>query len=379
MGISSPLAPHTAANSSVLHARKIEKQLHRFNRRYRQQIIATVQNHTALADLALSFPALLFVIAVQHPHINRHELKQGVINGQALKTLAAKANLPLWTRKLPPEAFSTVIGSLPSQAIYARQIVNHLPRRSRHAAHWLQNVMNATTYGDESFAVWIARECAKDFEHRPSLRKLALWAWFSLRPDLQGYQFVTKPWRPQMKLKAAREAANEWHSRMCLHVTISDAILEPLWLTEKSVDGFDFVSLLTANEIHEEARIMENCIRSYGTDIALNQQRLWSMRSHGKRVATLSVGPDYDLGLLIITQIKAPKNEKVTRDIAIAAMRWFNSHDILSIEVKQKEWDSLQPNRQSWVTLFKPYWQEKRKIPTWLPLVPKEKSLQRLE
>jgi hypothetical protein len=377
MGISSPLAPHAAANSPVLRARKIEKQLQRFSRRYRKQIVSTAQLHTAFADLALSFPALLFVISVQHPHINTAELKQLVISGQSLKTLSAKAKLPLWSRKLQPEAFNSVIGPLPKQDIYARQIVNHLPRRSRHAASWLQNVMNATASGDEAFAVWISRECGTRLEYVSMLRKLALWAWFSLRPQTQGHHFVAKAWRPQMKLNAARAAANEWHGRLCLHITIADAVLEPQWLQGTSMDGYDFVPLLCANAIYEEARIMENCVRSYGADIAKNEERLWSVRKFGKRLATLSVGIDYDLGLLSITQIKASKNKKVSRDTALAAMRWFRSQDTLSIEVKPKEWESLLPNRQAWVTAFKPYWLDKGHIPAWLPLAPTQRVLER--
>jgi hypothetical protein len=377
MGISSPLAPHAAANSLTSREYKIDKQLKRFNRRYRKQIIATAHQHRALADLAVSFPALLFVIAVPHARINTTVLKQDVINGKPLKALASHANLPMWTRKLQPETFTKRIGALPNHDIYARQIVNHLPRRARHAALWLHKVTQANEMGDEAFAVWIARECNVREPYDPVLRKLALWAWFSLRPNLVGHRFVTRPWRPQMKLSAARKAANEWHDRVRLHLTIAEAALQPQWLTEKTVDGYDFVALRTANEIHEEARIMQNCIRSYGTDIACNQQRLWSMRQHGQRIATLSVGTSYDLGLLAITEIKARKNEQVPREVAIAATRWFNGHDTFSVVTKPIDWENILPNRQAWIELFKPYWLEKRSFSRWLPLAPTVANLDR--
>jgi hypothetical protein len=377
MSISSPIAPHAAAKPRNLRDCKINRQLQRFNRHYRKQIIATAHQHMAFADLAVSFPALLFVIAVQHPQINTAALKQDIIKGQSLKSLAATAKLPMWIRKLQPEAFSKLIGPLPRHDIYARQIVNHLPRRARHAAFWLNKVTQATAIGDEAFAVWLARECDARRQHETALRKMALWAWFSLRPELYGSHFITKPWRPQMKHAAARSAADEWHERLKLHLTIAEAALQPQWLEPKTVDGFDFVPLLSAKEIHEEARIMQNCIYSYGRDIACDYERLWSMRINGQRMATLSVGPNHETGLLCITQIKARKNEQVSREVAVAAMRWFNSHDTLSIVLKQVEWNEVLPNRKAWVQLFKPYWLEKTSCARWLPMAPTVSDLDR--
>ncbi len=372
MGLHSSLVPHAAASTPDLRNRKLDRQLLRFPSRYRPQIVALAKLHRNFGDLAFSFPALLFVAAVSHAKRDRAQLQQRIIKGAALKTLAQLAGLPIWMRKLQPEAFAKPIGPVPQQDITMRQIVNHLPRRARHAAYWLRNVSLATEVGDEAFAVWVARECNNRREYEPCLRKLALWAWFSLRPHLRGHSFITKPWRPQMKLKTARSAANEWHDRLRLHITIADATLQGQWLEAKSVDGFDFVPLLTANDIHEEARIMENCVRSYGEDLACNRERLWSVQQHGQRLATLSIGPHCDMGLLCITQIKARKNALVSRELALAATRWFNSHDILSIHVEALERNKLMSNRQAWVTLFKPWWLEKRCIPGWLPLAPKQ-------
>ncbi len=116
---------------------------------------------------------------------------------------------------------------------------------------------------------------------------------------------------------------------------------------------------------------MENCVRSYGTSIAAKAERLWSMRQNGKRVATLSVGNDSDLGLLTITEIKGPKNAKVPREVAVAAKRWMDNIDVTAIEVRSRRLSDVLPSRNAWVALFKPYWIEKQRIPNWLPLVPK--------
>lgn len=54
--------------------------------------------------------------------------------------------------------------------------------------------------------------------------------------------------------------------------------------------GFEFVPLLSAGEIAEESHAMRNCIRSFGYALVHDRNRLWSIRSAGERVATLSIG-----------------------------------------------------------------------------------------
>ena len=378
MSNSSSLAPVWAAGRSALSERKVELQLKRFNRRYRLNVLKVAQKHPALADLAVSFPALLFMLSVPHKGVDAAALQRLVMVGVPLKALAKLATLPLWMRKLPPEAFGQPLVHLPRHETYARQIGNFVPRKSRHVERWLNNVMLACEFGDEAFAVWVAREFQAERLYPPSMRHHALWAWFSARPGLVGHGLVKRPWTPQIGKLAARNAMADWLSRLRLHVTIADAVHEPLWLEPKTVDGFDFVPLLSANSIHEEAQAMENCVRSYGSDIATNAQRLWSMRRDGKRHATLSVGNNQDLGLLTITEIKGPKNERVPRDVAVAAKRWIDSVDVTKIEISPKNWDDFLPNPKAWACLFKPYWLEKQHIPHWLPLAPKAFTLGRL-
>ncbi len=328
-----------------------------------------------MADLAVTFPALLFVLAVQHRRIDTEALRCLAIAGAPLKVLARSADLPMWTRKLPPEAFGRLLTHLPRHETYARQIANHLPKRARQASRWLDNVSRACEYGDEAFAVWVARKHGTDRLHDFGMRQLALWAWFSVRPHLDRHGLLERRWSPEIEKFTARKASLAWRDRMSLHVTIGDAAIEPLWLEAKIVDGFDFVPLLSAKAIHDEARHMDNCVRSYGPDIATNEERLWSMRRDGKRVATLSVGIHGDLGLLTITQIKGPKNVNVPREVAIAAKRWIDSTDIIALEIIPKNWNDLMPPVKAWVEFFKPYWMERRRIPLWLPLVPRRSSL----
>ena len=368
-------APLWAANRTALSESKVAAHLRRFPRRHRLPVLAIARVHPALADLAVSYPALLFMLAVPHRGVDAVALRRMVIAGAPLKAVARAAELPAWTRNLPPEAFARPLSHLPRHETCARQIANYLPKRARHAASWLENVIHACEFGDEAFAVWVAREYGTQKHYHFNLRRQALWAWFSLRPELEGARLGNRPWTPQIARRAANKASIDWFDRLSLHVTIAEAAVQPLWLEAKTVHGFDFVPLLSAQAIHEEARVMDNCVRGYGMDIALNMERLWSMRLNGRRAATLSVGNHRDLGLLTITEIKGPKNVKVPREVAVAAKCWIDGVDVTAIHVTERNWDAVLPDASAWIRLFKPYWKDKQRIPVWLPLIPTRSTL----
>ena len=41
-------------------------------------------------------------------------------------------------------------------------------------------------------------------------------------------------------------------------------------------------------------------------------------------------------------------------------------------------WDTVPLDRAMWFALWKPYWLEKKKIPSWLPLTPSRRTLDAL-
>ncbi|WP_229186726.1 hypothetical protein [Bradyrhizobium oropedii] len=84
--------------------------------------------HTRAADLAVSFPALLFALAVPRVGVASASALACVIDGRSLAGAAAAAGVALWLRKLPPEAFTSPITRLPDDELLRRQIANHLPQ-----------------------------------------------------------------------------------------------------------------------------------------------------------------------------------------------------------------------------------------------------------
>ena len=94
------LAPRREAARSDL----LERQLRRYHPRFQGAVRALAMRHARIADLAASFPALLFVLAVPRPGQDPAPALSRVVDGLPLAEVAAAADGALWLRKLPPEA-----------------------------------------------------------------------------------------------------------------------------------------------------------------------------------------------------------------------------------------------------------------------------------
>src|SRR5688572_18970300 len=97
------LCPDAAADSAMLQA---ERRLARYHKDFRTLVQALARRHPRLGDLAASFPALLFALAAPRRGFRPEGVIARAIEGAPLKTLAELAAVPLWLRKLPPEAFT---------------------------------------------------------------------------------------------------------------------------------------------------------------------------------------------------------------------------------------------------------------------------------
>src|SRR5215510_14507577 len=115
----------------------LEHRLRRYRSPFQGAVRALAVRHTRIADLAASFPALLFALAVPRPGLDPARAIERAIEGVSLAKVAAAADVPLWLRRLPPEALSRPIARLPDGEVFRRQIANHLPRSPKVAPIWL--------------------------------------------------------------------------------------------------------------------------------------------------------------------------------------------------------------------------------------------------
>jgi len=349
----------------------LERQLRRYHPGFQGAVRALAMQHSRIADLAASFPGLLFALAVPRPGLDPARALSRVVDGHALADVAAAADVPMWLRKLPPEMFACPIMRLPDGELFRRQIANHLPRLAKLAPTWLQIVAAVAELAHEPAAVWIAREFLREPRTVPNrLRLVSLWAWFSGQPETFGYALIGKPWTPDMRFEPALAAARDWQTNIELHVRLGGEPIADMWLEPARVAGYDFLPLNSIAAIAEEALAMKNCLRTYGYNLSVNRSRLWSVRRDGERVATLDVGLCHGDPLPSIVELKGVANAEAPRELWWAVRQWLHMHDLPQIDMGQRDWKQAPLDRATWLALWRPYWLAKRRIPKWLPLAP---------
>lgn len=87
--------------------------------RHRSSVQGLACRHRRLADLAVTFPGLLFALAVPRCGSSVAHAIDLAIRGVPLKTLADVTGIPLWLRRIPPEAFETPVGDLPDGELFS--------------------------------------------------------------------------------------------------------------------------------------------------------------------------------------------------------------------------------------------------------------------
>jgi hypothetical protein len=358
----------------------LERQLRRYHPRFACAVRALAMRHSRIADLAVSFPSLLFALAVPRPGLDPARALARVIDGCSLSEVAAAADVPMWLRKLPPEAFVRPLQSLPDGELFRRQIGNHLPRSPKLAPTWLQVVADVGALAHEQAAVWIARELIREPRRvKPErLRLVSLWAWFSVQPATHAHALIERRWTPEMRIMPALAAANEWRTLIDLHVNLGCQPIADMWLHPGQVAGYDFRPLGSITAIADEANAMRNCVHTYGYHLAHNRSRLWSVRRDGERIATLKIGTGYGDPLPNIVELKGVGNTAVPREVWWAARRWLNMHDLSEIDMAQRKRGTVPLDQAVWRSLWRPYWLAKRGIPEWLPLAPSRGKLNTL-
>jgi hypothetical protein len=356
----------------------LERQLQRYRPPFQGAVRSLATRDLRVADLALSFPTLLFALAVPRRGLDPACAIARAIEGAPLADVAAAADVPLWLRKWPPESLSCPLAKLPDDKFFRRQIANHLPSRKA-APTWLRAVSEAAELADNGFAVWVAKEIVRDRRgvKLDRLRRVGLWAWFSNQPDTFGHSLIEKRWTPDMQFHSALDAAAEWRTTVELHSNLGCEPVADMWLRPALVHGYYFWPLASASEIAEEARAMNNCLRTYGNAVAYDRYRLWSVRRDGRNIATLSLslcrGGD---PLPSVGQLQGVGNTAPPVEVWLAARQWLNGHDLSRFAAKRQPAGRNVPlNRSAWLSLWRPYWLAKRRLPAWLPLAPSRRAL----
>ena len=342
----------------------------RFATEDRREIRRLMRLSPRMIDLAAVFPAALYAISREEigPEVRRHAMEL-VLGGAQLKDIAAALGLPMWLRKLPPEAFSGPIPRLPSSEVYARRIVNCMPQTRGESAMWLRGTAFAAHAAHEEFAIWLATQSvfASDADPARMFSVLAAYAWFSSQPGKAANSLIMVPWRPEISFETSLCAAKSWLNRIRLSLQLRPGVITDAWLQPGEHRGLEFRPLLDSVALLEEAQAMHNCADQFSDRIARDRSRLWSIRRrNGQRLATLEIAQHpRESGVLDIVQLKARHNLPAPLEVWQAAHAWMSSQDGL-----RRAPPLILPTRpldpDIWTALMAPYRASHGGAP-WLP------------
>lgn len=348
-------------------------ELERFAARFaypaQREVRRLMRSSARLADLATVFPGAIHALATKRgPADMRARATTFVEEGAALKSVARLLELPLWLRRLPPEAFQKQIEDLPNGELFARRIANRLPASPAYSAFWLNTVVFATRACNEDFALWLADQSIFNETGEPEqlFSVLAVYAWYSRATHTQANGLIVVPWRSEIAFDTAICAAKSWLNRTRLVLQLAPGVIEDAWLKGGKVKGYDFIPLLDRNEILTEARAMQNCADQYAEHLADDKCRLFSVRRDSEHVASLEIGPhSREAGMLAITQLKGRHNMAAPLTVWQAAYAWLAGQNGL-----RRRPPRIPPERRldtaTWRQLMLPYRQRKAGAP-WLP------------
>ncbi len=336
----------------------LEQIASRFPQTVRREVRRLMRTSARVADLALVFPGLLYALAARRgPSAARLNALSLIENGAQLKAVARALDVPMWLRRLPPEAFDRLALDLPASETFARRIAGRLPRDKSASAFWLQSVAFAHRACHEDFAIWLANQPIFDDpgDTEKLLSVLSAYAWYSAKPESEAYNLIVVPWRPEIAFDTALCAAKSWFNRMRLVLQLSTGALSDTWLKPGTALGYTFEPLLTHTEILAEAQAMQNCADQYAERLVREKCRLFSVKRNGQRIATLEVGQHQrEATVLAVNQLKARHNMAASAEVWQAAYAWMSSQYALKrlppMAVAERTWDQA-----AWRSLIQPY------------------------
>ena len=337
----------------------LETQIKRYHRSSRRRLRKLVRQSSRLGDLTFTFPAAAFALVSGHGSPDqRGEAVRMVLDGRSLQDIAGVLGLAGWTRRLPPEAFRRPLAKLPDDQRFARKVIGRIPAEPAATAAWLQAIETGTEVADEDFALWLA---GLRIYGRPDLfeipvRPLGIYAWFSRQEDVRGRRLMDKPWHAKLRYAAAVQQMQSWFDRVVADLTRTDQKRGPgRYSQRRRGHGYTFVPLVTAEDLREEGRIMNNCVGGYAGMVANRECAVFSIRRGAFRAATLELRWDrYGNHGPWIAQIEAADNTAAPEAVVEAARQWVSEQDEF-VHASGLRGGRLSMDATRWKALWLPY------------------------
>jgi hypothetical protein len=322
---------------------------------YRRSVLVLARGGAALADLADSFPALLFALASGYADAGRRERARALVcQGAPLRSAADAIGLAWWLRRLPPQALAAPLPRFPVDLDFSVRVAGLLPGDAAAAAAWFARLCDALETGGRDYALWIARQGNLPGRTQDFFALLAAWAWFSGQPGLLGQRLVRKPWTAAMSFRRADEELAAWRQRLRLIDCLGSGIETP-WLADGSACGLRFVALRTVDDFITESALLENCLDQYADHLLSGTAAVYSIRKGERRIACVEIGlHDAEVTMPTVVQLRAARNRRAPPEVWQATFAWLGSQRLLPLAPTR-----LAPNggarRQARRQLWRPY------------------------
>lgn len=306
-----------------------------FHPDYRQRVAALAGTLPPVADLANSFPALLFALATDYGTAGeRQRTLQAIAQGAPLREAAALMKVPWWLRRLPAQAFAARLKPLPTSAAFNERIQGLVPTTPDSARAWFWAVSYGLRGCHADFALWVAGWARRQ---RPSLgfrtaesnfRYMAAWAWHADHPDTPGARLLRRAWTPDCGLRRAVDELGVWKRRKRMALCIGDDIGDT-WLKDGQALGYDFVALRTAGDFVDESAHMDNCLDQYADRLEEGRSRVFSIRRAGTPIADVEIGlQEVETGMPAVLQLRGPRNRRAGPEIWQATYAWLGAQPL---------------------------------------------------
>lgn len=366
------LAARTAgAPSCARRGADVRAMIGRFQPSHRARLMRLAASHRYVEDLLFTFPGLIHVLcASELSEEVRADALHRVMSGASLAEVARYLGVPMWLRKLPPEAFQVPFRVLPDTPAFAFRIANALPADTKDAAGWLAAVGAAHRACNEDFALWVAREYA-EFDTADMLAivpVMGLFAWVSMRGDIEPALLMRRPWSFDLGGTEACGALSAWLTSLeiPLYRNLREARVAHI-NPEPVVKGITFVQLKTLRDLEEEGAAMNNCVAGYGRVLARACSVLYSLREGTQRVATLQVAfAAHRTRAPAILQLHGTGNSKAPHHVWQAVHTWLAGWDEVPDNVTRCGCVTG-ADKRTWQRFWKPYWLDKG-VPEFLPM-----------
>ena len=150
---------------------------------------------------------------------------------------------------------------------------------------------------------------------------------------------MTRRFTPSMALRTAIQASDEWHEAVASHIgDAGDLALPPPWYPPATQGGFDIVPLTTSADLYREGYAMHHCVATYADQVRQGTSYIFSVRSEGKRIATISLICDGET--VSIQQLRGPCNAAPSKAVAAAVRQWLRAQRTTAAAICQRyeEW-----------------------------------------